>query len=111
MARFPKLDVFLDGAYIGELRQTDAGATTFMYDDDYRRHPDATPLSLSMPVSRATHPPRAVLPFSSRMPTRGARAMSPGGGACRARSRRSRSSEAVRGRGGSHSMRRRPRTS
>ena len=63
MARFPKLDVFLDGAYIGELRQTDAGATTFMYDDDYRRHPDATPLSLSMPVSRATHPPRAVLPF------------------------------------------------
>ncbi|WP_415124991.1 HipA N-terminal domain-containing protein [Microbacterium sp.] len=28
-----------------------------------RRRPDATPLSLSMPVSRARHPQRAVLPF------------------------------------------------
>jgi len=63
MARFPKLHVFLDGTLIGELRQTDAGATTFTYDDEYRRHPDATPLSLSMPVSRASHPSRAVVPF------------------------------------------------
>ena len=63
MARLRELNVFLDGTFIGELRQTDAGATTFMYDDAYRRHPDATPLSLSMPVSRATHPPRVVVPF------------------------------------------------
>ncbi|GAA4379581.1 HipA domain-containing protein [Agromyces bauzanensis] len=63
MARFPKLNVYLDGDFVGDLRQTDAGATTFTYDDDYRRHPEATPLSLSMPVSRASHPPRAVVPF------------------------------------------------
>lgn len=57
------LSVFLDGTFIGELEQSPAGAVTFTYDDVYRGRVDATPLSLSMPISRATHPPRAVLPF------------------------------------------------
>lgn len=57
------LDVHLDGTFIGMLEQTASGNTTFRYDDDYRTRPDATPLSLSMPVSRSAHAQRAVVPF------------------------------------------------
>ncbi|MBT2500096.1 HipA domain-containing protein [Agromyces sp. ISL-38] len=57
------LNVFLDGTYVGELVQSASGNVTYTYDDDYRRTPEATPLSLSMPVSRATHPSRVVVPF------------------------------------------------
>lgn len=57
------LNVFLDGVFIGEVMQSPGGTLTFSYDDDYRRRRDATPLSLSMPVSRATHLQRVVLPF------------------------------------------------
>lgn len=57
------LNVFLDGIFVGELQQNAAGAVTFSYDESYRRRVDATPLSLSMPVSRAAHPQRVVLPF------------------------------------------------
>jgi serine/threonine-protein kinase HipA len=57
------LDVYLDGTLVGVLEQTPSGATTFRYDDEYRARPDATPLSLSMPVSRALHAQRAVVPF------------------------------------------------
>lgn len=57
------LDVHLDGVYIGVLEQTPSGNTTFRYDDEYRARPDATPLSLSMPVSRSVHAQRAVVPF------------------------------------------------
>jgi serine/threonine-protein kinase HipA len=57
------LDVYLDGTLIGELEQTPSGNTTFRYDDEYRSRRDATPLSLSMPVSRSLHAQRAVVPF------------------------------------------------
>ncbi|MFT4136423.1 HipA N-terminal domain-containing protein [Microbacterium sp.] len=58
-----ELHVFIDGVFVGELRQSVSGAVAFAYDESYRRRVDATPLSLSMPVTRATHPQRAVLPF------------------------------------------------
>ncbi len=57
------LDVYLDGTLIGALDQTPSGNTTFRYDDQYRTRSDATPLSLSMPVSRSVHAQRAVVPF------------------------------------------------
>jgi serine/threonine-protein kinase HipA len=57
------LDVYLDGALVGALEQTPSGNTTFRYDDEHRARPDATPLSLSMPVSRSLHARRAVVPF------------------------------------------------
>ncbi|MFT4231132.1 MAG: HipA domain-containing protein [Microbacterium sp.] len=57
------LNVFLDGMFVGELQQSAGGTVTFSYHDEYRRRADATPLSLSMPVSRATHPQRTVLPY------------------------------------------------
>jgi len=63
MASDRRLSVFLDGTFIGELTQSPQGAVTFTYDDDYRSYPAATPLSLSMPVVRATHPSRVVVPF------------------------------------------------
>lgn len=57
------LNIFLDGTYVGEVQQSSTGALAFSYDEEYRRRIDATPLSLSMPVSRAVHPRRVVLPF------------------------------------------------
>mgnify|MGYP001222473989 CR=1 FL=1 len=57
------LDVYLDGTFVGVLEQTPSGTTTFRYNDEYRARLDATPLSLSMPISRALHSQRAVVPF------------------------------------------------
>ena len=48
------LSVYLDGTPIGELTQN-GGAVAFTYDDAYRRDDSSTPLSLSMPLVRATH--------------------------------------------------------
>lgn len=63
MASDRRLSVFLDGTFVGELVQSLQGSVAFTYDDDYRRQPTATPLSLSMPVVRATHPAGVVRPF------------------------------------------------
>jgi serine/threonine-protein kinase HipA len=64
MAAFKNLRVYLDGVHIGELRQSPQGALSFTYDDAYRIDPDATPLSMSMPLASAEHrnkPVRAYL--------------------------------------------------
>ena len=58
-----ELCVYLDGGFIGTMHQAPGGNITFTYDDDYRRAPDATPLSLAMPLVRAQHKNRAVRPF------------------------------------------------
>lgn len=58
-----QLDVYLDGALAGTLTQSTAGNLTFEYDREYREAENPTPLSLSMPLSAATHRKRAVLPF------------------------------------------------
>lgn len=57
------LVAYLDGERIGTVTQTLQGNTTFSYDDEYRMRPDATPLSLSMPLTAARHPSRAIVPF------------------------------------------------
>lgn len=57
------LVVYLDGERIGAVAQTLQGNTTFSYDDDYRLRPEATPLSLSMPLTATRHPSRAIVPF------------------------------------------------
>lgn len=57
------LDVFMDGTRCGRVEQTLSGNLTFRYSPDYQTIPEATPLSLSMPLAAATHKKRAVLPF------------------------------------------------
>ncbi|GAB3261365.1 type II toxin-antitoxin system HipA family toxin [Kineosporia babensis] len=60
MAGDQQLRVFLDGALIGEVRQTPQGALSFAYDEEYRAEPTATPLSLSMPLDAEKHPNKVV---------------------------------------------------
>ncbi|WGX97174.1 type II toxin-antitoxin system HipA family toxin [Nocardioides sp. L-11A] len=64
MAGPRRLHVFLDGAMIGHVEQSPHGQLSFVYDEEYRRAGDATPLSLSMPLAKARHgnkPVRAYL--------------------------------------------------
>ena len=58
-----ELEVSLDGVLCGILSQDTNGNLQFVYDDEYRRLPDATPLSLSIPLSAARHKKRVVLPY------------------------------------------------
>ncbi|HEX3898378.1 MAG TPA: type II toxin-antitoxin system HipA family toxin [Mycobacteriales bacterium] len=51
-----------DGAVAGSLTRA-AGRITFRYEDDWRRLPDATPLSVSMPLTARDHPARVVEPW------------------------------------------------
>ncbi|WP_157987450.1 HipA N-terminal domain-containing protein [Jiangella endophytica] len=57
------LDVHLDGRLCGRLTQSTSGNVTFEYDSAYRASDDATPLSLSMPLTAAVHRKRAVMPY------------------------------------------------
>lgn len=64
MARASKrLEIVLDGVHAGRLLQDEHGRLSIVYDDGYRRRGDATPLSLSMPLSRASHGHNTVDPF------------------------------------------------
>ena len=54
------LRVHLDGTHVGEVSQSRQGALSFEYNDEYRASPNPTPLSLSLPLTAATHPNRAV---------------------------------------------------
>jgi serine/threonine-protein kinase HipA len=55
MASTRTLVVYLDGTPIGEVGQSPQGALSFIYIDEYRNMPDATPLSLSMPLAADRH--------------------------------------------------------
>ncbi|MDO9396996.1 MAG: type II toxin-antitoxin system HipA family toxin [Herbiconiux sp.] len=57
------LDVFMDGRLCGTVTQTSAGDLGFDYDETYRAVSGATPLSLSMPLSRPHHRNAAIRPF------------------------------------------------
>jgi len=46
----------MDGTAIGTVARERSGRLRFDYADAWRTHPDALPLSLSMPLVRATHP-------------------------------------------------------
>ncbi|GAB96837.1 serine/threonine-protein kinase HipA [Kineosphaera limosa] len=54
------LAVYLDGEIAGQLSQASGGALAFRYDEEYSRTPDATPLSLSMPLAVGQHKHRVV---------------------------------------------------
>ena len=58
-----RLDLYLDGTLAGRLAQSSSGDLSFVYDDAYRALPDATPLSLAMPLATARHRKRVVLPW------------------------------------------------
>ena len=58
-----QLFVFLDGALVGMLSQTRNGEVEFSYEDEWRFNPSATPLSLSMPLTRAQYAHDVVGPF------------------------------------------------
>jgi serine/threonine-protein kinase HipA len=58
-----QLDLYLDGVRCGTVAQSSSGNLTFDYDEAYRTIPDATPLSLSMPLAAMTHKKRSILPF------------------------------------------------
>lgn len=50
-----KLVALLDGIEIGRVQRDARGRIKFVYDDEWRRAPDAYPLSLSMPLGAKEH--------------------------------------------------------
>ena len=53
----------MDGTLCGGVEQSPSGNLTFRYDPEYQASPNATPLSLSMPLAATLHKKRSVLPF------------------------------------------------
>jgi serine/threonine-protein kinase HipA len=62
MAKSQRLRVYLDGDPIGYAEQS-SGSLSFIYDEEYRSEPNATPLSLSMPLASPRHGNRPVRAF------------------------------------------------
>lgn len=62
MAKPQRLRVYLDGNPIGYAEQH-SGNLSFEYDEEYRSQPDATPLSLSMPLTAPRYGNRQVRAF------------------------------------------------
>ncbi len=62
MPTVQRLRVYLDGEPIGCVEQS-SGTLTFTYDDHYRAEPNATPVSLSMPLASARHSNKPVRAF------------------------------------------------
>ncbi|AZZ50635.1 HipA domain-containing protein [Rathayibacter festucae] len=58
-----ELVAYLDGRRAGTFLQENTGDTVFVYDDEYRRDPLSTPLSLSMSKAVKRHGKRQVLPW------------------------------------------------
>ena len=57
------LVVVLDDAVAGTLTRLRGGRLRFEYDDEYRRRPNATPLSVSMPTQVRSHPDGVIAPW------------------------------------------------
>lgn len=49
------LDLYLDGTFIGNVRQNSHGRVGFTYDEAYRTGSSPTPLSLTMPTTQSTY--------------------------------------------------------
>jgi serine/threonine-protein kinase HipA len=58
-----RLQVYMDGTFCGHIQQSASGDIRFTYDEGYAARVDATPLSLSMPLSVLEHRKRSILPF------------------------------------------------
>jgi serine/threonine-protein kinase HipA len=59
----PRLLACFNGAPMGVIERDRSGRLSFVYDDAWRRRPDAIPLSLSMPLIRSEHPHATVDAF------------------------------------------------
>jgi serine/threonine-protein kinase HipA len=58
-----ELVALLDSKEIGRVHNDARGRLTFAYDDDWRKSPDAVPLSLSAPLAAREHGPSVVRAF------------------------------------------------
>jgi serine/threonine-protein kinase HipA len=58
-----ELVALLDRKEIGRVHNDARGRLTFVYDDDWRKSPDAVPLSLSAPLAAREHGPSVVQAF------------------------------------------------
>lgn len=58
-----QLLIHMGGQLLGELHQDPHGRLSLSYDQQWRAARNATPLSLSMPLTRAEHPHAVVDPF------------------------------------------------
>jgi serine/threonine-protein kinase HipA len=58
-----ELAAVMNGVVIGTVTRERTGRLNFEYADEWRHHPDAIPLSLSMPLVRAAHPHAAIDAF------------------------------------------------
>ena len=56
------LPLFHDQAMVGVI-ETDGGGASLRYEGSWRADPGAFPVSLSMPLDRAEHPPRVLMPW------------------------------------------------
>lgn len=54
-----RLIAHMDGMRCGIVVRTDTGDPRFSYDEDHRKVPDATPVSLSMPLLVSEHRKRS----------------------------------------------------
>lgn len=69
----PRLDVWLGDRYAGHLTAVDGRDLRFEYEPAYRDSSDATPLSMSLPLTRGEHPPASVTGFfEALLPEQGA---------------------------------------
>jgi serine/threonine-protein kinase HipA len=57
------LTVIADDTVAGSLARLPGGRLQFSYDEMYAARPDATPLSLSMPLAQVTHPDSVITPW------------------------------------------------
>jgi serine/threonine-protein kinase HipA len=55
--------VLMGDTTAGVLTRSQAGRLNFTYDDDYRVRPDATPLSVSIPLQVRSHPDQVITPW------------------------------------------------
>ena len=62
-----ELEILLGGRYAGTLTQDRNGAVRFKYELEYASDPDATPLSISMPLSVRERQGRVVLAWMSNL--------------------------------------------
>lgn len=58
-----ELTAVMNGVAIGTVTRERSGRLNFAYAEEWRRHPDAIPLSLSMPLVRVVHPHVAIDAF------------------------------------------------
>ena len=62
MEAFRTACIFVRGQYAGKLEETDSGYS-FTYDQEYLRHEQATPVSLTLPLRQEPYESKVLFPF------------------------------------------------